>query len=162
MCLVKLQGIGNERKKSALLIKTIRKSCEYIMLREIGNKNIQKIPASVTVAMGIRAKALKKQGADVISLAGGEPDFDTPELIRNAAKEALDRGRTHYAAGTGIKELREAIAAKMRRENSIDASADNIIVTSEGKFGLYMTMQALLNDGDEVMLITPAWVSYAR
>jgi aspartate aminotransferase len=96
----------------------------------------------------------------MIILSGGEPDFRTPKPISDAAKCAIDKGRTHYSLGMGNIDLREKIAKKMREENGISAEAGQIVVTPGGKFALYMIMQALLNPEDEVILVTPTWVSY--
>lgn len=131
------------------------------MLREIGSDRIKNMPASPTVAMNMKASEMISSGIKVINLAGGEPDFDTPKVIVEEAKKSLDAGRTHYAIGTGIKDLRTVIAKKMQEENLIDVSADNIILTPGAKFALYMAFQALINPGDEVLLVTPNWVSYA-
>ena len=130
------------------------------MRRKIGSAAISQLPPSQTVAMSLRAAALQKEGKNIIKLSGGEPDFRTPAPIVQAAKDALDAGRTHYALGIGIEALRRRIAEKMKAENNISASPDQIVVTPGGKFALYFAMQALINPGDEVILVTPAWVSY--
>jgi aspartate aminotransferase len=131
------------------------------MIRTIGNERVINMPPSATVSMSMKCAELKEKGLDVITLSGGEPDFDTPALIVEKTCQALQQGRTHYATGTGTKELKEAILKKMKEENGISAKPEQIFVTPGGKFALYMAMQVLLNPGDEVMLITPNWVSYA-
>ncbi len=118
------------------------------------------IKPSATIRLSELAKELKKEGKDVIDLSVGEPDFKTPENIVEAAYKALKEGKTFYAPAQGIPELREAIAEKLREENKIDARAKNVIVTVGAKYAIYTVMQALINDGDEVILLEPAWVSY--
>jgi Aspartate/tyrosine/aromatic aminotransferase len=130
------------------------------MKKSIGNLRIATIPPSSTMSISLKAAEMKKNGIDLIALSGGEPDFRTPDSIVQAVKRSLDDGQTHYAFGTGKAALRERIARKMAEENRIDAHPDNVIVTPGEKYALYMAMQALLNPGDEVILVTPAWVSY--
>lgn len=124
------------------------------------NKNIEKLSGSASIELMERAEKLKKQGKDIISLAGGEPDFDTPSLITDTAVCALQEGDTHYAVGAGLLELREKIAEKLRKDNDIPCNAENIIVTPGGKFGIYLAVASLLNVGDEVLVLSPCWVSY--
>ncbi len=102
---------------------------------------------------------LKKEGKEVFEFTVGEPDFDTPEHIRVAAKNALDSGFTHYTSSLGIPELREAVAEKSLKENKIPCSAENVIVTPT-KFGIYSVIQATINPGDEVIIPDPGWLSY--
>jgi len=111
--------------------------------------------------MNARALELKSQGVDVIALTAGEPDFDTPEHIKEAAWRALREGKTKYTPPSGIPELREALARKFRRENGLDYAPDQITVGVGGKGVLYNLFQAILDPGDEVILIAPYWVSYA-
>ncbi|MDX1617090.1 MAG: pyridoxal phosphate-dependent aminotransferase [Candidatus Promineifilaceae bacterium] len=120
------------------------------------------IPASVTLAVNDKAKALQRAGHDVIALAGGDPDFDTPYHIVEAAKAALEAGHTHYPAPTkGIPELLEAIAAKMVNENGVYVEPrTDIIVTPGSKWALYLALGALINPGDEILYFEPVWVSY--
>ncbi len=118
------------------------------------------IAPSATLAMDTKAKAMKAAGEDVIGLAAGEPDFDTPEMIRDAMKEALDRGMTRYAPVPGTLELRKAIVDKLKRDNGLTYETGQIIVSNGAKHSLYNTFFALLNDGDEVIVPTPCWVSY--
>jgi len=122
---------------------------------------LQSIPPSATIAVNDKAKALKAAGRDVISLAGGDPDFDTPEHIVAAAKAALDAGDTHYPPSRGAMPIRQAIADKMRREYGLEMDpATQVLVSPGAKFLLYAALSALLNRGDEVIIFEPYWVSY--
>ena len=107
-----------------------------------------------------KAKALQSEDPTVISLAGGEPDFDTPKPVVDEACKWLNAGYTHYTICPGLPELRRGIAEKLRRENGIDASEDGILVTPGGKFAIYLAVRSLVNHGDEVVYIEPGWVSY--
>jgi len=124
------------------------------------SKRAQNIPPSATIAVTARAKELKAQGVDVVSFGAGEPDFDTPDYIKDAAIEALKAGQTKYTAAAGIVELRNVIAEKLKRENNLEYSPDQIIVNIGGKHSVYEVMQAVLDAGDEVILPTPYWVTY--
>jgi len=124
------------------------------------SKRAQAVPPSATMAVTSRAKQLKAQGVDVISFGAGEPDFDTPEYIKDAAVEALLAGRTKYTPAPGIIEIRTAIAGKLQKENSLKYSPDQIIVNIGAKHSVYEAMQAVLDPGDEVILPTPYWVTY--
>ena len=124
------------------------------------SKRAQDVPDSATMAVTSRAKELKAQGVDIISFGAGEPDFDTPAYIKDAAIEALKAGRTKYTATPGIIELRTAIAAKLRRENGLKYTPNQIIVNIGAKHSVYESMQALLDPGDEVILPAPYWVTY--
>ncbi len=116
---------------------------------------------SATVQVMNKARALKQQGIDIMDLGGGDPDFDTPEHIQKAAIQAMQSGFTHYVASSGIPQLRKAVAQKLARDNGVEADPDKgIIVTSGGKLALYATLTALINEGDEVILPEPAWVTY--
>ncbi|MCB9419098.1 MAG: pyridoxal phosphate-dependent aminotransferase [Ardenticatenaceae bacterium] len=123
---------------------------------------IRNIPASVTLAVNDKAKALQRAGHDVIALAGGDPDFDTPHHITAAALAAIENGATHYPAPMkGIPSLMEAIAHKMNIDNDIHADPKtDIVVTPGGKWALYLALAALINPGDEVLYLEPVWVSY--
>jgi aspartate aminotransferase len=123
-------------------------------------QRITEIQPSITLAISAMAKAMQKDGKDVCSFSAGEPDFDTPVHIKDAAKLALDRGKTKYGPAAGEPALREAIASKLHRENNLTYSADNILVTNGGKHSLYNLMMALLNPGDEVIIPAPFWLSY--
>jgi aspartate aminotransferase len=124
---------------------------------------LSSIPASMTLAVNDKAKAMQRAGQDVIALAGGDPDFDTPDHIVAAAVSALHNGYTHYPAPMiGLPQTLEAIAAKMRRDNHIpiDDPRHQIIVTPGGKWALYLALAAITNPGDEILLLEPYWVSY--
>ena len=108
---------------------------------------------------GIR-KMFEGAGEGAINLGLGEPDFDTPEHIKEAAIKALKEGHTHYTPSTGILELREAICEKLKRENRIDAEPSEVIVTPGAKHAIFEAVTALVDEGDEVILIGPAWVTY--
>ena len=125
------------------------------------SERVKALKPSSTVAMNARALELKSQGVDVIALTAGEPDFDTPEHIKEAACRALREGKTKYTPPSGIPELREALARKFKRENGLDYAPDQITVGVGGKGVLYNLFQAILDPGDEVILIAPYWVSYA-
>lgn len=120
------------------------------------------VPSSATVAVNDKARALQQAGKEIIALAGGDPDFDTPENIVTAAFAAMDAGRTHYPAPSkGIAPLLEAVAVKMNDENGVRvAAATDIVITPGSKWALYLALSALLNPGDEVLILEPAWVSY--
>ena len=124
------------------------------------SKNIEKIAPSATVAMTQLARELKNEGKDVISLSAGEPDFDTPNHIKSAAIDAINRGETKYTAVDGIDELKEAIVKKFKRDNDLNFSKENISVAPGGKPIIYNAMIATLNPGDEVIIPSPYWVSY--
>lgn len=126
----------------------------------MSNKYISNLEGSSSVNLMLHAEKLRKEGKNIVSLAGGEPDFDTPQRITNAAIRALQSGKTHYSVGQGILELREKIAEKLRGENDIICQADNIIVTPGGKYGIYLALASMLNLGDEVIVFSPYWVSY--
>ena len=123
-------------------------------------KRLDKIKPSATLALAARAQELKAQGRDVISFAVGEPDFDTPEFIRDAAKKAMDEGKTRYTPVPGTPELRKAIVEKFRRENNLTYTPDQVIVGAGGKQVLYNAFMATLNPGDEVIIAAPFWLSY--
>ncbi|MCL4116366.1 UNVERIFIED_CONTAM: hypothetical protein GTU68_026967 [Idotea baltica] len=106
------------------------------------------------------ARDLKAKGKDVISLSIGEPDFDTPEFIRDAAKKALDDGYTHYTPVPGLMELRQAICKKLKRDNELTYDPSQIVVSNGAKQTIYNICQALINPGDEVIIFAPYWVSY--
>jgi len=124
------------------------------------SKNLEKIAPSATVAMTQLARELKNKGKDVISLSAGEPDFDTPNHIKSAAIDAINRGETKYTAVDGIDELKEAIVKKFKRDNDLNFSKENISVAPGGKPIIYNAMIATLNPGDEVIIPSPYWVSY--
>jgi len=122
--------------------------------------SINRIKPSATIAVATKARALAAQGRDVIGLGAGEPDFDTPENIKEAAIRALRAGKTKYTDVDGIPELKAAIAAKFKRENGLDYKTSQISVGAGGKQVLYNALMVTLNPGDEVVIPTPCWVSY--
>jgi aspartate aminotransferase len=121
---------------------------------------LNRVKPSATMVLTQKARDLKASGRDVISLTVGEPDFDTPDNIKNAAIEAIRRGETKYPPVLGIPPLREAIAAKFRRENGLDYKASDTIVATGGKQILYNAFLVTMNPGDEVIIPAPYWVSY--
>jgi aspartate aminotransferase len=123
-------------------------------------RRITEIEPSVTLAISALAKAMQLDGKDICSFSAGEPDFDTPEHIKAAAKQALDRGKTRYGAAAGEPQLRQAIATKLKHDNGLNYSAANILVTNGGKHSLYNLMVTLINPGDEVIIPAPFWLSY--
>ena len=119
-----------------------------------------RIKPSPTIAVTDKARALKAAGRDVIGLGAGEPDFDTPDNIREAAKRAIDAGHTRYTQVDGISELKTAIASKFKRENSLDYKPSQISVGTGGKQVIFNALAVTLNPGDEVIIPAPYWVSY--
>ena len=123
--------------------------------------SLNRIQPSATIAVSTKARQLKAQGRDIVSLSAGEPDFDTPQNIKDAAKTALDAGKTKYTDVDGIPELKAAIVAKFKRENGLDYKVSQVSVGTGGKQVLYNALLATLNPGDEVIMPSPCWVSYA-
>ncbi len=121
---------------------------------------IKSLKASSTVAFNSKAKALAQTGVDVVAMTAGEPDFQPPEHVLQAAHDAIDKGMTKYTAAEGTLELREAVAAKFKRENNLSYSAQQISVSTGGKQVLYNGFMAVLNPGDEVIVPAPYWVTY--
>ncbi len=122
--------------------------------------SLKRIKPSPTIAVTQKARELRAKGKDVISLGAGEPDFDTPQNIKNAAIKAIKKGETKYTAVDGTPLLKKAIIAKFKRENKLNYTLDQITVGSGGKQVLYNTFMATLNKGDEVIIPAPFWVSY--
>ena len=120
------------------------------------------IAPSATLAMDAAAKEMARQGIDVISFGVGEPDFDTPKNVKDAAVAALEKGRTKYTPAGGIHELKVAIQAKLARENNVEFDLSEIIVTVGAKHGLYGITQVMFEEGDEVIVPAPYWVSYVE
>jgi aspartate aminotransferase len=121
---------------------------------------VGQVTPSLTLAIDAKAKAMKRDGVDVLSFSVGEPDFDTPSHIRIAAEAALEQGKTRYGPAAGEPKLREAIAQKLQRDNNLCYEAANIVVTNGGKHSLFNIMMALIEPGDEVIIPAPFWVSY--
>ncbi len=124
------------------------------------SEKIAGVVESATIAISNRAKKMQGEGIDVISMSIGEPDFDTPRHITDACIAALNRGQTHYAPSNGIPELTGAIAEKIVRENKFPCTPQQVIVASGAKQAIYEACEAVLNPGDETIILTPAWVSY--
>src|SRR5437016_8688063 len=121
---------------------------------------VNAVSESITLKVSAKAAALKKAGVDVVGFGAGEPDFDTPAFIKDAAKAALDKGQTKYTPTPCVPELRQAIAEKFNRENGLPYKAEQITTGAGGKHCLYMAFMAVLNPGDEVIVPSPYWVSY--
>lgn len=126
----------------------------------MASSRLERVEESATIKAANVANKMKQEGIDVISFTLGEPDFDTPKHICDAAADAMYRGETHYSPSAGIPELRNAIAEKLRTENKIDAKASDILVTPGAKQAIFEIMMSVLDDGDEAILFDPAWVSY--
>jgi len=125
--------------------------------------NVKKVQPSITMAISAKAAAMKRDGIDVVSLSAGEPDFDTPENIKDAARRALDEGFTKYTTpASGIIELKEAICRKFKKDNGLDYSIDEVIVNAGAKHSLFLAVMATLNAGDEVIIPAPYWVTYSE
>ncbi|KXB08943.1 hypothetical protein AKJ55_00185 [candidate division MSBL1 archaeon SCGC-AAA382M17] len=124
------------------------------------SKRADSIEPSATIRVSDLVKEMREQGEEVISLSIGAPDFNTPEEIKDAAKQALDENETSYTASAGIPELKEAIRNKFERENGIETETDNVMVTPGGKFSIYLICQSLIDEGDKIGIFDPAWVSY--
>jgi len=132
---------------------------DALVLNEL-NPNVAAMRPSATLAVAARAKALSRAGYDVISLSAGEPDFATPAPIVEAAFQALRDGFTHYTANPGIPELREAIAAKLHRENGLEVEPGQVLCSNGAKQSVAQTILALCRPGDQVLMPAPYWVSY--
>ena len=125
-------------------------------------QRITNLKSSATLALTAKVKALNAAGADVIGFAAGEPDFDTPQHIKQAAIDALNAGQTHYMPVPGDPAARQTIADKLRNDNAINCSADDIVITTGGKHAIYLALQCLVDAdrGAQVLVPTPAWLSY--
>ncbi|HSV32353.1 MAG TPA: pyridoxal phosphate-dependent aminotransferase [Atribacteraceae bacterium] len=123
-------------------------------------QRVREIEESATLAIAARARELKRSGVDVVSFSAGEPDFDTPTLIKEAAQKAIDRGETKYTATSGILELKEAICRHFREKKNVDYLPQEIIVSCGAKHSLYNAIMTLCEPGDEVLLPRPFWVTY--
>ncbi len=124
------------------------------------SNNLKRIKPSPTIAVTTKAREMRARGKDVIGLGAGEPDFDTPENVKEAAIEAIKKGDTKYTAVDGTPDLKKAIVEKFKRENNLNYSIDQITVGTGGKQVIYNTFMATLNKGDEVIIPAPFWVSY--
>jgi aspartate aminotransferase len=123
---------------------------------------LEQLTESATLAMARISRELAQQGHDVVSLSLGEPDFDTPGFIKNAAKDALDKNITHYPPVNGILEVRQAICRKFKRDNDLNYTPDQIVISTGAKQAIANAILALVNPGDEVIMPSPFWVSYAE
>jgi len=124
------------------------------------SQRVQRIKPSPTLAVTARAASLRAAGQDIIGLGAGEPDFDTPEHIKQAARDAINAGKTKYTAVDGTVELKAAIINKLKNDNQLSYQADQVLVSCGGKQSFFNLAQALLDDGDEVIIPAPYWVSY--
>lgn len=115
---------------------------------------------SITIAVSTLAQELRAQGKDILSFSAGEPDFDTPQVIKDSAIAAINAGFTKYTAVDGIPELRKAVANKLKRDNGLDYAPNQIIVSNGAKHSLFNLFQTTINDGDEVIIPAPYWVTY--
>ena len=129
-------------------------------MNNILSDRINNLAVSQTLAMAALARELKAQGKDIISLSLGEPDFNTPDFIKAAAKQAIDDNFSAYPPVDGYMDLKEAIAAKFKRDNNLYYTPNQIVVSTGAKQSLYNIAQVMLNEGDEVILPAPYWVSY--
>lgn len=126
------------------------------------NTYIERIGKSASMELIAKAKKMKEAGEDVIGLGGGEPNFDTPQPIKDKAIEELLKGNTHYAIGKGLPALRERISEKLLFDNGINVSCEDIVVTPGAKMAIYLSIRVCINEGDEVLIPTPSWVSYSE
>ena len=129
---------------------------------EIISDRVNRLSESATIAMARKARELKSQGIDIISLSLGEPDFNTPDFIKDAAKEGIDKNFSKYMPVNGYQDLREAISDKFKRDNSIRYSTEQIVVSTGAKQSIANVVLSLINPGDEVIVPAPYWVSYAE
>ena len=124
------------------------------------SKKAKQISPSQTLAITAKAKELKSKGLDVVSFGAGEPDFDTPDHIKEAALNALNEGFTKYTPASGINELKQAVCNKLKVENGLDYNIDQVLISNGAKHSLFNTFLAILEEGDEVIIPVPYWVSY--
>ncbi|HQH13148.1 MAG TPA: aminotransferase class I/II-fold pyridoxal phosphate-dependent enzyme, partial [Candidatus Sumerlaeota bacterium] len=123
-------------------------------------KTVHNIEQSLTLALTAKAKQMKKQGLDVVGFGAGEPDFDTPEHIKEIAIEDIKNGVTKYTPTGGTPELKEAICKKFKRDNGLDYQPNQILVSPGAKFSLYAAIMALCDHGDDVIIPSPFWLTY--
>ena len=150
--------MGLPPEKSSLTRRSLSK-VESATMTELSSR-IKALKASSTLAFDSRAKELARQGVDVVAMTAGEPDFQPPEHVLEAAREAIRLGKTKYTAGEGTAELRQALQGKFKRENGLDYGLDQLMVSNGGKQVLYNGFMAVLEPGDEVVMFAPYWVSY--
>lgn len=149
---------------TALTYLIIKRNLNKILMNSILSDRINNMEESATLAMAKKARELKTQGIDIIGLSLGEPDFKTPKHIQEAAKSAVDEGKYFsYPPVAGYQDLREAIAKKLREQNNIsEAKAENIVVSTGAKHSIANIFMCLINEGDEVVIFSPYWVSYSE
>ena len=123
------------------------------------SRKCMSISASLTLEIDAKAKKMRAEGMDVVGFGAGEPDFDTPAFIKNAAKEALDKGMTKYTPASGTLELKKAVCEKLLRDNGLSYEPSQIVVSNGAKHSLHNSFAVLLNPGDEVIIPSPCWVS---
>jgi len=124
------------------------------------SKRAKNIKDSITMAISAEAKRLKNEGKDILSFSAGEPDFDTPDVIKQAAIDALNSGKTKYTAASGIPELKDAVCAKFNADQGLDYAPNNIVVSCGAKHSIFNALMAVIEEGDEVIIPSPYWVSY--
>ena len=129
-------------------------------MKQLSNR-INSLPTSATLAMAAKARELKEQGKDIISLSLGEPDFNTPEFIKDAAIQAVNDNYNSYSPVNGYLDLRESICKKFKRDNNLSYNPNQVVVSTGAKQSIANIAQVLLNPGDEVLLPAPYWVSYS-
>ncbi|HIP42720.1 MAG TPA: aminotransferase class I/II-fold pyridoxal phosphate-dependent enzyme, partial [Aquifex aeolicus] len=123
-------------------------------------RRLSHLKPSATLLITAKAKELRAKGVDVIGFGAGEPDFDTPDFIKEACIKALKEGKTKYSPSAGIPELREAISEKLFKENKVEYSPSEIVISSGAKMILFLIFMAIIEEGDEVLLPSPYWVTY--
>src|SRR5574344_3115422 len=126
------------------------------------SQRARNIPAAKTLEITAKVKAMKAEGKSVIAFTAGEPDFNPPSEIIASAKPALDQGKTKYTPASGIKELKEAVCKKLLKDNNLDYCAENVVICDGAKSCLYHALYALIDEGDEVIIPSPYWVTYAE
>ncbi len=126
------------------------------------SQKVRGLTSSITLLINSKANELKRQGVDVVSFGAGEPDFPTPDFVKDAAYEAIKSNFTHYTPASGITELKEAISERMKTDFNLDYSTKEIVVSAGAKQSLFNALYVLCNNGDEVIVITPVWVSYVE
>lgn len=125
------------------------------------SQRVHQLAESATLAVTAKAAQMTRDGIDIVSFAAGEPDFDTPKSIKRAGMDAMERGQTGYPKpASGLPEAKQAVCAKLARENGLTYAPDQVLITSGGKMAVYLAMQALIDPGDEVIIPKPYWVSY--
>ncbi len=123
-------------------------------------QRMEKLSPSVTMAITALGRELKAQGRDILSFSAGEPDFDTPDIIKKAAIKAINEGKTKYTSVEGITETKQAIINKLKRDHGLDYKLEHIVISNGAKHSLFNLFQLLINKGDEVVMPAPCWVTY--